>query len=126
MVPWAGGLRFGVAASWQSGLPYSSTSLEPLFDAQIPFGSLGLPEPRSRTVYLGGQRNVARNESWWNFDVHVAKELTVKGGVEMRVSADVLNLLNDDSLRINETLNGRIGAQRRFGRQFQLGFRMLF
>ena len=126
VLPWAGGVRLGVAASWQSGLPYSSSSLEPLFDAQIPFGNLGLPEPRSRTLYVDGQRNDRRNESWWNVDLHVAKELSSKGGLDMRLSADVLNVLNDDSLRINETLNGRIGAQRRFGRQFQVGFRMLF
>jgi hypothetical protein len=126
IVPWAGGFRFGGAVQWQSGLPYSILNLTTVRDAMPPYlGDVGV-EPRNRLRYETGQRNSERNESWWNVDLHLAKEFRVKSQVEMQVSLDVFNLLNDNSLRVSESVKGTYSAVRRFGRQFQLGLRVAF
>jgi hypothetical protein len=44
----------------------------------------------------------------------------------MQVTGDVLNLLNDDSLRIFTQDNGFNAEVRRFGRRFQVGLRVAF
>ncbi len=126
-VPWWGGFRFGMAAQWQSGLPYSLQASRPSMDAVPPqVAGLANPEARFRIRFLTGQRNDQRNEGWWNFDVHVAKEKNLRGGVQLQVTADIFNLLNDNSLRIFNQVNGFNAAVRRFGRQFQVGFRLAF
>jgi len=126
IVPWAGGFRFGTAIQWQSGYPYSITERTFTADNIPPGYPSGNPTGRARTRYVTGQRNDHRNESWWNFDIHLAKEFNLNGGVNMQVTADVFNLFNDDSLRIFGQTNGFNGSVRRFGRQFQLGLRVAF
>jgi len=126
IVPWAGGFRFGAAIQWQSGLPYSVLERRFIIDTIPPDYLTGSPTARSRMRYITGQRNDRRNESYWNFDVHMAKELNLSGGVNMQLTADIFNLFNDDALRIYNQTNGFNGYVRRFGRQFQLGLRVAF
>jgi hypothetical protein len=127
IVPWAGGFRFGTAVQWQSGLPYSLVTRRLRLDAIPPiFYGLAAPEARTRLQYETGTRNTERNESWWNFDIHLAKEWNLRGGVNLQVTADVFNLLNDNHLTIVQNVNGNIAAFRDFGRRFQLGFRVAF
>jgi len=56
----------------------------------------------------------------------VSKEFNLEGGVNMQVSADVFNLLNDDPLRVFWQDNGFNTYNRAFGRQWQLGLRLAF
>ena len=83
-------------------------------------------EPRTRLLYETGQRNDQRNESFWNFDLRIAKDFNLAGGKTLGVSAEVFNLLNADPLRIFEVNNGRAASVRNFGRQFQLGATFAF
>ncbi len=83
-------------------------------------------EPRIRLRYDTGQRNSERNESWWNVDLHVAKEFRLKGQSALQLTLDVFNLLNDNALRVVEVASGTNSAVRRFGRQFQIGVRVAF
>jgi hypothetical protein len=127
IVPWGGGFRFGTAVQWQSGLPYSLLTRRLRLDAIPPvFTGLATPEARTRLQYETGQRNTERNESWWTFDIHLAKEWNMRGGVNLQVTADVFNLLNDNHLTVLSNINGNTIQFRDFGRRFQLGFRVAF
>jgi len=82
---------------------------------------------RTRQRYLTGQRNDQRNEGFWNVDAKFTKEMQLARGVNMQVSAEVFNLLNDDTLEVNfAQINGNNIATQRFGRQWQVGIRMSF
>jgi hypothetical protein len=125
ITPWK--FRLGLAASWQSGLPYSLLEQGFSFVVVAPvLGSLGTQEPSYRTEYATHQRNDQRNASYWNFDVRVAKDMPLPHGVNLQLTAEIFNLLNDDSLVIVQNVNGTADSVRRFGRQFQLGFRISF
>jgi hypothetical protein len=126
IVPWAGGFRFGTAVQWQSGLPFSAVTRKPVLDALPHYIGTVSTEPRVRLRYESGQRNDLRNESWWNVDLHLAKEFRVRGKAEFQLSLDVFNLLNDNALQVVESLEGQYSAIRRFGRQFQIGLRVAF
>ena len=127
IVPWAGGFRFGTTVQWQSGLPYSILTQDFSVDAVPPiYGGLASPESRTRLRYTTHQRNDQRNEGWWNFDIHLAKEMSLRGGVNLQVTADVFNVLNDNTLRVVNQVNKFNGSFRRFGRRFQLGLRLAF
>jgi hypothetical protein len=127
IIPWAGGFRLGTAIQWQSGLPYSILERSFALDTvPLTYVGLGNPTARSRLRYITGQRNDHRNESWWNFDVHVAKEFNLSGGVNLQVNADILNLFNEDHLQIFNQINGYNAYRREFGRQFQIGLRVAF
>jgi hypothetical protein len=133
ITPW--GFRLGGAISWQSGLPYSIVERRPAWDAVPPhYQSLGAGgSARSRTVYPTGQRNDQRNDSYWNVDVKVSKEFNLANRVNLQVSAEIFNLLNDGTYMIYDPLsqsgaqvNGINGAVRRFGRRWQIGMKLAF
>ena len=44
----------------------------------------------------------------------------------MELSAEIFNLLNDDTLIQASTTGGMLEGRRRFGRQYELGMRLLF
>ena len=98
----------------------------PVLDAMPHYIGTVSIEPRVRLRYESGQRNDLRNESWWNIDLHMAKEFRIGRKTELQLTLDVFNLLNDDSLTIIETVEGQNSSVRRFGRQFQVGFRVAF
>ena len=91
-----------------------------------PGTSLATPEPRVRRVYTTGRRNDQRNEGYWSFDVHLAKEFSLGGGVELQLAMDVFNLFNDNTLQILGQENGFNSQIRRFGRRYQFGLRLSF
>lgn len=127
IVPWAGGFRFGTVLGWQSGYPYSIRENRLSFDTVPPeYVGIASPETRARLRYTTGQRNDQRNESWWNIDLQISKEFNMQGGINMQVSADIFNLLNDDPLRVFTQDNGFNAYRRAFGRQWQLGLRLAF
>ncbi|MDH3786396.1 MAG: hypothetical protein OEV00_13865, partial [Acidobacteriota bacterium] len=127
ITPW--NFRLGGAISWESGLPYSLLSQQLSFD-QVPpqYAGIGTANAaRTRQRYLTGQRNDQRNEGFWNVDAKFTKEMQLARGVNMQVSAEVFNLLNDDTLEVNfAQINGNNIATQRFGRQWQVGIRMSF
>jgi len=122
------GIQIGGAIQWQSGLPYSLVEERGSVDAIPPqYAGFGVPnDPRTRLLYPTGQRNDQRNESFWNFDLRVAKDFNLAGGKTLGLSAEVFNLLNADPLRIFEVNNDRAAAVRDFGRRFQLGATFAF
>ena len=127
IVPWGGGFRFGTAVTWQSGLPYSLLTRRLRLDSIPPvYEGLASPEARNRLRYEAGRRNTERNESWWNVDLHFAKEWNMRGGVNFQATFDIFNLLNEDHLQVFNNINGNIGGIREFGRQFEIGFRVAF
>ncbi len=122
VTPW--GIRVGGTVQWSSGYPYSITDLRATRDA-IPeaYKDLEPADPtRTRLLYPSHQRNDQRNESWWNFNVRLAKDWNLKGGRNLQASAEVFNLLNADTLNIEGvTVSGaRPAATRDTGRKFQL------
>jgi len=133
ITPW--GFRLGTAVSWQSGLPYSVVLRSPAFDAIPPtYGTLdGRGGVRIRSTYPSGTRNDERNESYWNIDANFIKEFTFGRNLNMQLSVEVFNLLNDGTYQIynpaielGEQINGTNTAIRRFGRRWQLGVKFAF
>jgi hypothetical protein len=132
ITPW--GFRLGGAVTWNSGLPYSLLSQKISFDS-VPtaYGGLGSSNSaRVRQVYKTHQRNDQRNDSYWNFDLKFTKEMNLGRGLNLQVSAEVFNLLNDGTFIIyndffgGRQINGRNDGYYRFGRRWQIGFKMAF
>ena len=48
------------------------------------------------------------------------------GKRNLQLTAEIFNLLNDDTLKIFRQTNGNNAQVRRFGRQFQIGARLAF
>ena len=118
--------KAGMLVTWESGLPYSRITRGLFLDANSPYlGSDWATKIRSRTIYDSHERNNLRNESYWTFDVHVQKDMGIKK-MMISIFADVFNLLNDDRQRIYGILNDIPYGERRFGRQFQVGFKAKF
>jgi hypothetical protein len=133
ITPW--GFRLGGTVSWQSGLPYSVLLRAPAVDAIPPAYQNLAPATaqRFRTTYVTGQRNDQRNIPYWNVDVKFSKELNLGRNLNMQVSAEVFNLLNDSTYLIynpltdsGEQINGNNNQVYRFGRNWQLGMRLAF
>jgi hypothetical protein len=132
ITPW--GFRLGGAVTWNSGLPYSLLTQQLSFDSVSPlylsFGSGN--SARVRQQYKTHQRNDQRNDSFWNFDLKFTKEMNLGRGLNLQVSAEVFNLLNDGTFIIyndfsgGRQINGRNDGYFRFGRQWQVGFKMAF
>jgi hypothetical protein len=53
-------------------------------------------------------------------------ECTFSRKVQLQPSGEVFNLLNDDTLIIEDRINSVMGGVRRFGRRWQLGMRVGF
>lgn len=127
ITPW--GFRLGTAVTWQSGQPYSLLNQDLSFD-QVPppyenVGSGG--DSRVRFTYEDNQRNNFRNISYWNVDLKFTKEMNLGRGLNMQLSAEIFNLLNDGTYFIDGfQVNGNNQAFRNFGRQWQLGMKLAF
>ena len=94
------------------------------------FGNEGL---RTRQPYVTGVRNDVRNDSFWNVDLRATKELRLGRSVNLQVSVEVFNLLDDSTYSVYNRflergvqVNGINEATRRFGRRWQLGMRLSF
>jgi len=132
ITPW--GIRLGTALSWQSGLPYSIIFRQTAFDNLPPeTQTLSIVGARSRSVYPTGVRNDQRNQSYWNLDLKFTKEFSLSHRMNLQLSAEVFNVLNDGTYQIytpdlerGAQINGTNEAFRRFGRQWQLGAKLAF
>jgi len=123
----AAGFRAGLSVRWDSGLPYSllrSLTLGFTSPPDYPFARTNALRPRLR--YPTGQRNDQRNESYWTVDLRLAKDFSIGRRVDMQLSLEAFNLLNDTSLTVENSLSGEFSGTRRFGRRFQLGLRLGF
>ena len=131
ITPW--GIRLGTNIQWNSGLPFSLLLQERSFDTLPNLTSgLGSTTSRPRQNYPTGVRNDQRNESYWNVDLRITKEFNMGRGLNMQVSADILNALNDGTRiiwdpinQVGTNVNGiNRGTRFRFGRQWQLGMKL--
>jgi hypothetical protein len=132
ITPW--GVRLGSSVSWQSGLPYSLLLQQFSFDTKPPItAEFGGEGTRPRQTYVTGVRNDQRNDSYWNVDLKATKELQLGKGMNLQVTAEVFNLLDDGTYQIYNPfvergiqVNGRNEANRRFGRRWQVGMKLAF
>jgi hypothetical protein len=142
ITPW--GVRLGSSVTWQSGLPYSLIREDFSFDTVPPVVPPGFYElsQRPRQTYVtssgssaGAVRNSERNDSFWNVDLKATKELRLGKGMNLQVSAEVFNVLDDGTYQIFNPspffqrgiqVNGVNEAQRRFGRRWQVGMKLAF
>jgi hypothetical protein len=125
LTPW--GLRIGGTLRWESGLPYPILlSRLTAFNVPLDYGGLGDRSIESRLRYPTGQRNDQRNASFWNVDLRLAKEFNINRRVQLQLTAEVFNLLDDHTLRLDSEVNYVSSGTRRFGRSFQLGVRLAF
>jgi outer membrane receptor protein involved in Fe transport len=121
------GIRLGGTVRWESGLPYSIVQTT-FNDVPTPpqYRQIGLSRQEERRVFPTGQRNDQRNPSYFTFDVRLAREFKVGSDSMFALTAEIFNLLNDDTERIIEVRDGLAEGYRRFGRQFQVGMRTRF
>ena len=76
--------------------------------------------------YSNGRRNTERNDSQWLVDLKLAKAFSVNRRIQMRLSVEVFNLLDDDTLKVYNPdydlgleVDGLIWARREFGRRIR-------
>jgi hypothetical protein len=123
--------------TWQSGLPYSVLVQEFAIDTLPPVvydnNVVNGAASRSRQTFVTGQRNDQRNTAWWNVDLKATKELRLGKGLNMQVTAEIFNLLDDSTYSVyngffdrGQQLNGTNEATRRFGRRWQIGMKIAF
>ena len=132
ITPW--GIRLGGAVRWESGLPFSLQEARTSFAQVTPsLNGFGGSEAQTRIIFPTGQRNDQRNESFWNVDLKATKEMNIARGLNLQISAEIFNALNDDTLQvynpdleIGRQVNGVNDAIQRFGRQWQLGMKLAF
>jgi hypothetical protein len=124
ITPW--GFRLGGVVRWESGLPFSVLHSRLTAFSIPPDYGMGDPDLRYRYRYPTGQRNDQRNPDYWTFDMRAVKEFSLPKGVNLQLTAEVFNMLNDNTLRVDERVNGENTGTRRFGRRYQLGLRVSF
>jgi len=133
ITPW--GFRLGSAVTWQSGLPFSLINRSVSFDPVPPhLGNLGnVTQAAARDQYTTGQRNTERNQAYWNVDLKFSKEMNIGRGLNMQISVEVFNLLNDGTFfifnpqtRTGQQVNGTNIGFFNFGRSWQLGLKLAF
>jgi hypothetical protein len=132
VTPW--GFRLGGAIQWQSGLPYSLLTRTASQSTAPPlYVDITQNYTEQRITYDTHQRNDQRNRSYWNVDAKFVKEMNLAKGMNLQLTAEIFNLLNDNTYivynadaKFGYQLNGTNAAYRRFGRQYQLGVRLAF
>ena len=99
----------------------------------LPYGLTTYRPARPRLQYPTGVRNSERNPSQWLLSAKVTKEMNVGQRVNLQLSAEVFNLLNDGTyqiynpdLELGRQINGVNAARREFGRRWQLGVKLAF
>jgi len=121
----SGGIQLGGTVQWETGLPFSILETDEVSDAVAP-RRLGEPVTRLRLLYPTEHRNDQRNAAFWTWNARLAKDFIAHGSVNVELTLEVFNLLNDDSLRIIDRTDGVDNAVRRFGRRWQIGTRIAF
>jgi hypothetical protein len=121
------GMRLGGTIRWESGLPFSVLASRPTVYGRPPeYGNLVDMDQEFRFRYPTRQRNDERNPTYWTVDAKVAKDFSFGKGVNGQVSVEVFNLLDDDTITLDDRINGVNIGIRRYGRQWQLGMRVAF
>ncbi len=121
------GLQLGGVLRWESGLPFSVIRSRATIWARSPLlQGTGDTSRDFRFRYPSGFRNDERNPSFWTLDVRLAKELRFDERVNMQVTLEAFNLLDDKTLQVEDRIDETVGGRRRFGRQFQVGMRLGF
>ena len=121
------GVHLGGVVRWESGLPFSVIQSRATIWARSPLLlGTGDTSREFRFRYPSGVRNDQRNPAYWNIDMRLAKEFRLDERVNMQVTFEVFNLLDDKTLQIEDRIDTTLGGTRRFGRQFQLGLRIGF
>jgi hypothetical protein len=121
------GWRLGGLVRWESGLPFSVlASRQTVYGRPPEYANQVDMDQQFRFRYPSRQRNDELNDSYWTLDLRVAKDVAISRAVQFQLSAEVFNLLNDDTLIIDDRVNGLNGGVRRFGRRWQLGMRLGF
>ena len=126
-------LDFIVSASarYQTGTPYSITGKAFNDDNGNGIPDPGEVPPGAPTTFFG-KRNSERNPSYFNLDLRAEKDFVFKG-VTLGIFGDVFNVFNNHAV-VDTTANifpdgtgvPQITESKRFGRRFQLGFRINF
>jgi len=125
LTPW--GFHLGGTLRWESGLPFSElTSRLTAFNVPLDYGGLGDKAVEYRLRYPTGRRNDQRNPSYWTVDLRAAREIRFSRRVELQLTAEVFNLLDDRTLRHDDRVDKVLNAVRRSGRRWQLGTRLRF
>ena len=126
------GLRLGTVVRWESGLPYSIKNIIFTQDQTTSYGVHSAQYGQFRTVFPTHRRNDQRNQGYYSFDVNLQRDFQV-GKANITAGAEIINLLNDDSLYIASITNRILGSNfdgegsyRRFGRQFQMTAKINF
>jgi hypothetical protein len=129
-----GGVRLGGAVNWQTGLPYSILFRRTSQATTLPdYGFGGNQFNSTRTKYPTHHRNDQRNQSAWNFDAKIVKELNLPKGMNLQLTAEIFNVFGEDTYIVYNTnsksgqqVNGTNDAYREFGRTYQVGMRLAF
>ena len=126
-----GDWQFGGGITWASGLPYSMVNRFQSGD-NVNFAQtrrLYGYKDINNGYFIEENRNIHRNESVYEIDVRTEKKFVI-GQITAGAFFEIFNLLNSDSLRVNEIDNGFHSLQanetRDFGRRFQFGIHMDF
>jgi len=119
------GFRLGGTIRWESGLPYSVYQSDVL-STSVPPNSLGTYEDRVVLRYESGHRNDERNGAYWTVDLRLSKDFVLGSRANLQLSADIFNLMNDDTIRYYDVTDGVADSVRRFGRRWQLGMQLAF
>ncbi len=118
--------RLGGTLRWESGTPYSTLDNKRTILAIPPvYGGLGDRGTQLRLRYPSRQRNDQRNPAFWGVDLRVAREFQLRD-LNLQVTAEVFNLLDDDTLTVDDITNGNLNGTRRPGRSYQIGTRLAF
>jgi len=121
------GWRLGGLIRWESGLPFSELqSRQTVYGRPPEYQNQVDLDVKFRFRYPTRQRNDQRNAAYWTVDLRVAKDLAISRKVQLQLSGEVFNLLNDDTLIIEDRINSVMGGVQRFGRRWQLGMRVGF
>ncbi|MDH3786266.1 MAG: TonB-dependent receptor, partial [Acidobacteriota bacterium] len=125
LTPW--GFRLGGTLRWESGLPFSDLqSKQTVFGRAPEYFNLASFNQKFRLRYTRNQRNDERNPGFWTVDMRLSKEFSPSAGTLLQVTVEVFNLLNDDTLRLEDRVRNTNAGSQRFGRQWQLGLRYSF
>lgn len=121
------GTRIGGTLRWESGLPWSIVeSRDTVFSVPPGYLNIGQSDAKFRRRYPTGQRNDQRNPGGWTLDLMLVKEFTIARRAQTRLSLEVFNVFNEDTIRFTEELDGIAVGERKFGRRYQFGLRLGF
>ena len=128
-----GGIRLGGSVQWQTGLPYSILFRRTSEASALPYYLILNDFRSTRTMYPTHTRNDQRNQSAWNVDAKLVKELNLPKGMNLQLTAEIFNVLGENTYIVynqntksGQQINGTNEAGRRFGRQYQVGMRLAF